>query len=145
MTNTPMQPAATEGRERRTIHLSAYVGLGIDDVVDLLSSRSWIEARLATAVVAVLGADAADLALDLSTVTRISAASASCSVSWTVRNGNEQLVAGHAGVAILLVQSGADPLTELLLTIEVEERNHSSVARALHAILDRITAGLEGA
>ena len=143
MTNTPMQRSRTEGRGRPTVHLSSYVGLGIDDVVDVLSSRSWIEARLAGAVVAVLGEAASDLALDLSAVTRISSCSASCSVSWTVTNENAQLVAGQAGVSVLRVQSGSEPLTELLLTIDVEEHHRSSVARTLHAILERITAALE--
>ena len=143
MTESPMQAVPVE-RERRTIHLSSYVALGIDDVLDALSSPAHVERLLRTPIRAVLGGDADSLELNVGEVVRVSAGNASVSVSWSSRGANERLVAGRAEVAILVVQSGRDPLTELLLRIDVAAAHHRAVASALHDILDGVTDQLAG-
>jgi hypothetical protein len=118
------------------------VALGFDEVVDRVSRHRWqFERILEQAARRLVDKDGgAAVSVSVGAATPVSGSSAWLPVAWTVGAGSDPGArSGRATLAILVVQSGRDPLTELLLAIDVEEQHHQAMATTLHAILEGVT------
>lgn len=122
-----------------TIHLSSYVALPLDDVLDAFAGWSNIDALLTDATRRAIGEDGPDVPVRATEPVRVSDGHARVNVSWTVPTPRGRLVEGSAVVTLLRVQSGRDPLTEVLMTVDVAEVAVAQVASVLRRVLEEVT------
>jgi hypothetical protein len=125
-----------------TIHLSAYVDLALDDVLDAFASWSDIDDLLTAAVARAVGDRGPVVAVRSGEPTRVSDGHAFVNVSWRVPTPRGETAEARAEVAMLRVQSGRLPLTELLLAVDVAVPAVPRVAPVLRRVLDEVTERL---
>lgn len=124
---------------RHTIHLSSYVPLPMDEVFDAFAGWPNIDGLLTDAARRAVGEDGPYIPVHATEPVLVSDGHARVRVSWTVTTPRGRLAEGHAVVALLRVQSGRDPMTEVLMTVDVAESAAAEVAPVLHRVLDEVT------
>ena len=130
---------------RHTIRMSAYVDLAVDDVLEVLDTWAGLDAVLAEAVRTAVADAGPGGAVEASAVTRVTEVQARLTVSWSVLTPRGERAEGHADVALLRVQSGREPMTELLLTVDVASAAAGEVAPVLRRVLDDVADRLVAA
>lgn len=65
-------------------------------------------------------------------------------VTWRIRGADSHVREGNATISLLTVQSGHDPITELLVTLPVTDDDDGLAAGETKKILDELTRRLEG-
>lgn len=104
-----------------------------------------IDGLLMSAMRASLGADIGGEVLSVHAwpTVWVSTGNVRVDVTWRTRGGDGQVGAGAATIALLMVQSGHDAITELLVTLPVTDDEAASTTTMLHRILDELTRRLE--
>ena len=141
-TSTPMPPGRTERSTRRPIRLSGYLELRMEEVLDACAPSAGIDEILSGAFAAALPADGPTVTVEALAPTWVSGDNAHVPLSWRVHEDGELVALGTAALSVLRVQSGHDPLTELLLTVDVAEPAVAAVAPVLREVLDDVSAML---
>jgi hypothetical protein len=127
----------------RTIHLSAYVDLPLAEVLARFSDPT-IDDLLQEAMKAALGAvEESGVAAHVSLPRWESDVNARVAVSWHGPGESAQANLGEASIALLVVQSGRDAITELLVALPVPVAQASTISRNTHRFLDELTGRLE--
>ena len=121
----------------RTLRISAYVDRALDEVVEIFA-RPGIDAMLAAAVQTALGSADARATVHAAKPVWVTAGHASVAVTWRVVGRSGRANDGKASIALLMVQSGHDPMTELLVALTVAGDDPVASAKT-HGVLDEIT------
>jgi hypothetical protein len=120
-----------------TLHLSGYVDLALADVLRLFS-RPGIDEVFRSSADAVLGGAGPSLSLHVSQPEQFSVGTARATATWR-RVGASVEDGGSAQVSLLMVQSGHDPMTEILVKVTVSEDAVAEAAAVTRRLLDEIT------
>lgn len=137
--------SASSSTEPRSASVSAYVDLPITEVVAHFTDPG-IDGLLASAIRAALGVTGEALvSAHADASVWVSSGNVHLSVTWRFRGPDGQANDGTAMVSLLVVQSGHDAITELLVTLPVSEERSASITDATHRILDEFTRRLEAA
>lgn len=129
----------------RTASVSAYVDLPIAEVFGRFSDPA-IDGLLMSAMRASLAAgdDGEVLSVHAWPTVWVSTGNVRVVVTWRIREVDGHVAEGTATISLLMVQSGHDAITELLVTLAVTDDDAASTTAALHRILDELTLRLEG-
>lgn len=128
----------------RSVSVTGYVDMALDDVIRSFSDVDASERLLETAMAAA-GSALPGLRLQASAPEQIAATSARIRVVWHLTGPGGAGQDGTASIDLLVLQSGHEPLTELLVTLVVDEARARGVAEALHRFLDELTTRLRTA
>ena len=128
------------GREpamQRAMSVPGYVEARLEDVLDAFADRSTIVALLDEATAKSFSAA---LAAEVRSATPepIAARSARVKLLWRYTDPRAGDRSGDADLQLLTVQSGNDPLTELLVTISVDSSAAPAFAPAIHRFVDEL-------
>ncbi len=135
----------TKAMTERTASVSAYVDLPIAEVVARFSDPG-IDGLLMSAMRAALGGEGPGEVLSVHAWPTIwvSTGNVRVVVTWRARGAAGHVTERNATIALLMVQSGHDAITELLVTLPVTDDDEAlSATAALHRILDELTHRLE--
>lgn len=143
MTRTPMEMTTAEHHRRRAIRLSGYLELRMEDVIDACAPGAGVEDVIQRAFLGAMSLDGPIVSVEVLRPTWVSGDNASIPLSWRVHRGDELVAVGTAALSVLRVQSGHDPLTELLLSVDVSEPAVAAVAPVLRQVLDDVSNVLE--
>lgn len=122
----------------RTMRLADYVERGLADVVAAFE-RPDVDGALAAAMRAALGLTEEPIAVRTTEPVYIAAGSALVSVSWSYVDPTGLEHQGCASLQMLVIQSGSEPMTELLVTMAVDQERATEVATVAHRLLDDLT------
>jgi len=141
---TPAQvPAESPSADDRVIHLSAYVQRPLHSVLEAFAAER-IDDLLDLAVQAALAERGGDLvSAHASTPVWVSSSHARVPVTWSSARRDGEVIEGTAELSLLMVQSGQDAITELLVALPVGESSASAASLVMHRVLDELTARLE--
>jgi hypothetical protein len=114
----------------------------MEAVIDACAPTAGLDRLLGDAFAAALPAGGPVVTVEALPPTWVSGDNASIPLSWRVHEGRELVALGTAALSVLRVQSGHDPLTELLLTVDVAEPAVAAVAPVLRQVLDDVSATL---
>lgn len=122
----------------RSMSVTGYVDMAFDDVMRVFGDEETIDELLGAAV----GTAFPGVRVHASAPEQIAARSARLKVAWARvdRQGPED--EGAVSIQLLVLQSGREPVTELLVTLAVDEVQAHSVAMGLHRALDELTIRL---
>jgi hypothetical protein len=124
-----------------TLHLSDYVALSLADILEVFD-RGEMEGIIASSVVAALGEGAPELVVATADPEVVSGIAARVNVLWSLEGDGQDGDAGSAVVTLLVVQSGDEPLTELLLTLPQTGGPVELPPGTLRRLLDEVTRRL---
>lgn len=124
----------------RTMRLDAYVDLALVDVIERFA-RPDIDDVLATTMSAALEGRER-VVVRTSPPERLTANAARIAVDWQPVDPAGRTRAGTASIQLLVVQSGKNPITELLVTLIVTDDDARPIAHATRRFLDRLTERL---
>lgn len=127
--------------ERRPMRVCAYVELPFEAVVERLGQPQ-ADDLLAAALHAAAGHGPADLEVEVHELEVVARRMARVRVSWRPRRPGREARSGT--LLILAVQSGADPLTELLIDLVVEGSKAPGTAAAVRRFLNELERRLVG-
>jgi hypothetical protein len=140
--------SSTEGRALtsltgRVLHVSAYVDLSLDVVLERFAPPE-VDELLAAAVRAGLGqSDEATVGAWAGAPTWVSAGHVRVPVRWCIDQPARFEAVGAATVSLLVVQTGEDAITELLVTVPAPDGDEGRAAAVLHEILHELTRLME--
>ena len=118
--------------------LCAYVDLSLGDLLERFADPS-IDGLLASAIHSALGGRPDQhVSAHASAPYRVSARNARIPVAWYATDGRGREREGAVTVSLLGVQSGDDPVTELLVTVPVRDASAGEVTAAVHRVLDEL-------
>jgi hypothetical protein len=137
VTEAPYQEARPGSRQLRVCE---YVDRSLPELMTALASDD-IEKTLAQALAKAVAVDGDHVTVKTTPPVVISAINAELTVAWRVDFGTFERE-GSAKVDLLVVQSGQEPLTEVLVTTSVTDREAEAVASATHRFLDELTLRL---
>lgn len=127
----------------RSASLSAYVDLAIEDVVARFADPA-IDELLTSTIRSALGLDADGiLSAHAESCLWVSSGNVRVTVTWRVQGPDGQPNEGTATISLLVVQSGHDAITELLVSLPVQDDSAGIATEAAHRILDELTRRLE--
>ncbi len=127
----------------RSASLSAYVDLALEDVVARFADPA-IDDLLTSAIRTALGLDAhEELWAHAETCLWVSSGNVRVAVAWRARRPKGPVTEGTATISLLVVQSGHDAITELLVSLPVHGDTAGIATEAAHHILDEVTRRLE--
>ena len=132
---------AEDGATTRTLHLCDYVNLSLDDVIGLFA-RPDMEELLASSLRKAMGSAGERMSLRASGAEQLSDATARLFVDWRTTDRDGTPYAGSATISLLVVQTGADPITELLVALPVDQEVAPWVAAATRRFLDEVITRL---
>lgn len=115
----------------------------MEDVIDACTPGAGIEDELQRAFAMALPLDGPVVSVEVLRPTWVSGDNASVPLSWRVHRDGELVAVGTAAMSVLRVQSGHDPLTELLLIVDIAEPAVAAVAPVLRQVLDDVSSALE--
>lgn len=127
----------TEASTTRTMRVVGYVDLSLREVVALLARPDGDELLRTTLRATLRRQPVVEFHVGRPTV--VSDRSACVAVDW---HGAED---GRTVVQLVVVQSGAEPKTEVVLSLEVVDDTSRAVAAAAHHFLDELTDRLVAA
>ena len=133
-----MTRLVSDATNEHTMRLGAYVGLPLDDVIERFGRPDMDEVLTHTWAAALDGrSDRMDLRT--SAPERLAANDARVKVRWELADQAGRTSEGSASIQLLVVQSGREPLTEVLATLTVGEDVARPVAGAVRRFLDLLT------
>jgi hypothetical protein len=125
----------------RTMSVPGYVEVAFDDVLDAFSDEATIAELLDAAVVDAFPAGSI-VQLQASPPALLTRWSARVKLAWRFVDPRGHPFEGEAAVQLLVLQSGNEPLTELLVTMRIDDVYATAVATAVHRFLDVLVARL---
>jgi hypothetical protein len=125
----------------RTLHLSSYVDRAFDDVVERFR-RPGIDELLDSSIAVAVGGSQPGAVLRASSPQTVSHATARVPVDWRFSGAGGGIAEGAGVISLLVVQSGRDPVTEVLVTVAVPDEAAHRVAPVLRRFLDELAARL---
>lgn len=140
--------SSTEGRALmsltgRVLHVSAYVDLSLDVVLEHFAPPE-VDELLAAAVRSGLGeSDGTTVGAWAGAPTWVSAGHVRVPVRWCIDRAARFEAVGAATVSLLVVQTGEDAITELLVTVPAPDGDEGRALAVLHEILHELTSLLE--
>lgn len=127
----------------RVLHVSAYVDLSLDVVLEHFAPPE-VDELLAAAVRAGLGgADETTVGAWAGAPTWVSSTHVRVPVRWSVDRAARSEAAGAATISLLVVQSGEAAITELLATVPAPDTDEDRAVAVLHHILHELTTRME--
>lgn len=133
---------ATPQVEERTVRLSAYVDRPISVLVRALTGPRVDELLAASAARVGRGGAAPRVQAHADEPVWVSGTHARIPVTWSVA-GPSQPLAGSAVISLLVVQSGRQAVTELLVTTPVAPELAATAGSLLRHVMDELTDALE--
>jgi hypothetical protein len=125
----------------RMMRVCDYIALPYDTVVGLLDAsdgRLYLEDALAAA----LGGDRSKTTVSAWSPARVARRMTQVHVSWHISDLDGRDVAGDGVLLVLGLQTGREPLTELIATIAVEDELSATASATARRFLDDLTARL---
>jgi hypothetical protein len=130
--------ARTE-RQQRPMSVSGYVDAPFGEVMaELAGPRA--RRVLQAAIAAGLGFGEDQVSVEVRAPAVHSGGSAQVDLTWSGDDGAGRVRGGSATVTVLLVQSGEDAITELLVRTQVDTATAPQAAAAIHRCLDELGA-----
>lgn len=126
----------------RTVSISAYVERPLAEVLARFASPDIDEILSAALQAAQDGPDVIDLRAHAASPVWQSACRARVPITWSTA-GPSEVKDGDATLSLLMVQSGHDAITELLLAFALPDEQVPSATRIVHRALDDLTGRLE--
>jgi hypothetical protein len=130
-------------RRDHLVSVCDYVALPLDEVATLLS-RAGSRDLLATALNAALEPDGPRVSVRISPIETIDRAAAHAHVMYQAIDPAVAEMHGDGTITMLVVRTGREALTELLVSVEVEEESARQAATVARRFLERLTALMEG-
>lgn len=129
----------------RTASVSAYVDLPMAEVFARFSDPG-IDGLLGSAMRSSLARAGGEELVSIHAwpTVWVSTGTVRVPVAWRLRSPDGSVRDGSATISLLMVQSGHDAITELLVTLPVDRYGGSEATEATHRILDELTRRLEG-
>ena len=127
----------------RPMSVPGYVEVAFDDVLAVFANEQTIGGLLDVAVVDAFPPGSI-VRLQASPPEHLTKWSARVKLAWQFIDGRGRPFDGDATIQILVLQSGNEPLTELLLTLTVDDQYAMAVADAVHRFLDELAGRLSG-
>jgi hypothetical protein len=125
------------------VHLSAYVDLPLDDVLEHFADPGFGE-LLAAAMRTAMGVpDEVAVHSLVAPPVWESGANARVPVEWRITGRSGRTAEGSATISLLVVQSGHDAITELLVAMPVSEELAHTVTETTHRVLNDLIGRLE--
>ena len=125
----------------RSLHLSGYVDRAFDAVVEVFRG-SEIDELMTAALAAATGPAGGEIVLHGQQPEAVSVSTERVVVGWRLEGADGTTSEGMATISLLVVQSGHDPVTEVLLTLSVPDEGATWIAPALRRFLDELTGRL---
>lgn len=129
--------------EPRTASVSAYVDLPLTEVFARFSDPG-IDGLLAAALRRSLGGLGEVLSVHAWPTLWVATGTVRVQVTWRIRGVDARVREGTVTISLLLVQSGHDAITELLVTLPVDDDDAAVFTDTAHRVLDELTRCLEG-
>ena len=126
----------------RTVSVSAYVERPLSEVLARFAAPDIDDVLSAALRAGHEGTDVIDLRAHASSPVWQSACTARVPISWSTAGPRERKD-GDATLSLLMVQSGHDAITELLLAFALPDDQVPSATRIVHRALDDLTGRLE--
>ncbi len=145
MNASSTRPPRASSIDDRGVHVSAYVDLALGAVFDRLAPPKGAE--LLEAAIRAGFEDEGEGELTVEVVAAdpvwVSDSHARLSVTWSVAASSGSLTKGAATIALLMVQSGRDAITELLVVVPTQEFRTDRFNAVLHTVLYELAIRLE--
>ena len=127
----------------RGVHVSAYVDLPLGAVFDRLAPPQG--AALLEAAIRAGFVNEGDLMVEVvaGDPVWVSDSHACLSVTWSVTASSGSLTEGAATISLLMVQSGRDAITEMLVVVPTQEFRTARSNAVLHTVLYELAIRLE--
>jgi hypothetical protein len=125
--------ASTDAVATRPLGVCGYVERGLPEVVERLSAPG-AATQVASALAPTLHAGAGDIVVDLRGPVLVSDRVAHLHLAWAAADGRN----GRFKLSVLAVRSGRDALTELLVSVPVDETTAVGTAVAARHFLDEL-------
>lgn len=125
----------------RWVRVSGYVQMALDDAVGWFEGPD-VDRALEESLAHAVGAPAANLQVRGAAPVRVSASNAHVGLSWRIDRDDDDPAQGSGSIALLRVQSGQAPITEVLVSVVTDEGDASRVAGSLHRFVDHLLARL---
>lgn len=140
-----MDPKGMTARESeaRTASVSAYVDLPLADVFARFSDPG-IDGLLMAALRRSLTGLGEVLSVHAWPTVWVATGTVRVQVTWRIRGADARVREGTATISLLMVQSGHDAITELLVTLPVGDDEVAVSTDTTHRVLDELTRSLEG-
>lgn len=137
------QQTTAQAVEPRTASVSAYVDLPLADVFARFSDPG-IDGLLMATLRRGLAGVGEVLSVHAWPTVWVATGNVRVQVTWRIRGVDARVREGTATVSLLMVQSGHDAITELLVTLPVDDDDVPASTEATHRFLDELTRCLEG-
>jgi hypothetical protein len=124
----------------RPMRVCGYIDRALPDLMAALASDG-IEDTLARALAEAVAVDIDHVTVTTTQPVAISASTAEVTATWEVSFSRSRRQ-GSAKVDLLMVQSGHEPVTEVLVTMSVIDGEAEAAASATHRFLDQLTLSL---
>jgi hypothetical protein len=141
-TESPMAGEPATSMRERTVSVSAYVERPLAEVLARFTAADIDDILSAALQAAHDGTDVIDLRAHAATPAWQSACTARVPITWSSA-GPTEVKDGGATLSLLMVQSGHDAITELLLAFALPDEQVPSATRFVHRVLDDLVGRLE--
>jgi hypothetical protein len=129
--------SARTSRQQRPMSVSGYVDAPFAEVMaELAGPRA--RQVLRAAIAAGLGFSEDQVEVEVRAPAVHSGGNAQVDLTWSGDDGAGRVRGGSATVTVLLVQSGENPVTELLVRTQVDTVTAPQAAAAIHRCLDEL-------
>ena len=125
----------------RPMSVPGYVEVAFEDVLDAFAQADTIAELLDAAVVGAFPPGSI-VRLRASAPEHLTKWSARVKLAWHFVDPRGHGFDGDATIQVLVLQSGNEPLTELLLTVTVDDQYATALADAVHRFLDELVRRL---
>lgn len=138
----PVEKTDPSSAEVRVVHLSAYVDLPISAVLDRFAAPEFPD-LLAASVLTALEAPGADVTARIEPPAWVSGLHARVPVSWRITGRSGRSVDANATVSLLVLRSGRDAITEILLAVPFRAERVIADTEVAHRVLTELAGRLE--
>jgi hypothetical protein len=128
----------------RTVSVPGYVEIAFDDVIRAFAHEVMIAELLDAATVDAFPPGSI-VRLQSSSPEVLTRSSARVRLAWEFIDPRSRPFTGDATIQLLVLQSGNEPLTELLVTTTIDDQYAHGVATAVHRFMDGLVTRLAGA
>jgi hypothetical protein len=141
--DTPTTESSTSPLATPVLHVSAYVDLPLTRVLDQLVQSS-VDGLLSAAFRAAIGG-VGDVDIDARTdePVWVSGSHVRVPMSWRISRPPAVVSTGAGTISLLVVQSGAEAITELLAVVPIPSEGELRSTAELHKVLDQVARHLE--
>lgn len=122
----------------RTMSLATSAAMPFDEVMGVFDQPA-VDALLEAAVATAFRGSEVAIDVHASDLERFAHRSARLSLEWHLTDKSRVDRRGVASLQLFVLQSGSEPITELVLTLAVEDEHAHAVAGLLHDFLDELS------